>query len=236
MPQMPSIPYASPTMYSPDRGTERLIDLMLRRGDVEARGQAASGEIWGRAVQDVGQIAGQAVAQYGEDKKQKKREELFNQAPELRPSESDGYYRQVTTIHTAPRRRRRLSAGIVSFIRDGAEGPAEVKIPTPDRVPDSGHCGWAHHEKAMPGFLAKHYPTLSPILKRGAELYGPGRSSLRIRRLSSCRMLTQASCATCGVGARRSHRLPIRSALKLRLAPRALLRGRRPSPKRHWLT
>lgn len=72
MPQMPSIPYASPTMYNPDRGTERLIDLMLRRGDVEARGQAASGAIWGRAVEDVGQIAAGAVQQYGEQKQAKK--------------------------------------------------------------------------------------------------------------------------------------------------------------------
>jgi hypothetical protein len=72
MPQMPSIPYATPRMYDNSRGTDRLIDLMLRSGDATARGQAASGAIWGRAVEDVGQIAAGAVEKYGEQKAEKK--------------------------------------------------------------------------------------------------------------------------------------------------------------------
>jgi hypothetical protein len=59
-------------MYDNSRGTDRLIDLMLRSGDATARGQAASGAIWGRGIEDVGQIAAGAVQQYGEQKAGKK--------------------------------------------------------------------------------------------------------------------------------------------------------------------
>jgi hypothetical protein len=175
MPQMPSIPYSSPSMYNSTPGTERLIDLMLRRGDAEARGQAASGAIWGRAVEDIGHTAAQAVAQYGEQKKQAQREELFNQVVQsFDPQNPMAAYRALTVKGGfKPQEAAQAVAGVVSF-QTMAQKAQQGTDPTLDEY-KGAVVGIGASEKAMPGFVAKHYATLGPVVKRGAELYGPGK-------------------------------------------------------------
>jgi hypothetical protein len=59
-------PYA-PEPYD-DRGADRISDLMLRGGDIAARRGETSGQIWGNTLANLGQIAGGAITQIGEQK------------------------------------------------------------------------------------------------------------------------------------------------------------------------
>ena len=73
-----SQPYAPPSMYDPRHGGDRIVDLMLRQGDISARGAAAQGDIWGHTVANVGSQVGQIVMQQQEQKAQEKRAQAIN--------------------------------------------------------------------------------------------------------------------------------------------------------------
>lgn len=66
---MGGIPFVPGTYdYRPG---ERIADLIMRSGDVAAQRQARSGEIWGGAVNQLGQIASDAIKKHQEDEDQR---------------------------------------------------------------------------------------------------------------------------------------------------------------------
>jgi hypothetical protein len=73
---MGGIPFAAP-MYR--EGGDRISEILARQGENAARGALMSGQAWGNAVGQLGQIAGQAVQQYGEAKEMKKRDAALQQ-------------------------------------------------------------------------------------------------------------------------------------------------------------
>ncbi len=77
---LPPIPFAPPRIYDPTPSGVRIADLIMRQGDIAARGAAASGQIWGNAVQQLGQIGAQAYEQHQQEKVRKQREAAFTQA------------------------------------------------------------------------------------------------------------------------------------------------------------
>lgn len=60
---------------------DRMIaELMMRKGDIQARRAEQQGQIWGRAAENLGQIGAQYVQQRQEDKVKKQRQQLFDEA------------------------------------------------------------------------------------------------------------------------------------------------------------
>jgi len=72
------IPYSTPTLYRP--GDNSIAQLISRSGDIRARGAERNADLWGNVVSQIGQLGAQAVGSIQEEKQQKKRTELFNDA------------------------------------------------------------------------------------------------------------------------------------------------------------
>lgn len=58
---------------------QTIAELMMRQGDIAARSAERSGQIWGNAVQNLGQIGAQAYEQHQEEKKQKAQSAALDQ-------------------------------------------------------------------------------------------------------------------------------------------------------------
>lgn len=69
-PQIPSPRYAAPPMGQ--RRALSIADLILRRGDVAARGHLASGQAWGNTIGQLGDIASQTYMGYTGQKEEEK--------------------------------------------------------------------------------------------------------------------------------------------------------------------
>src|SRR5574341_2614481 len=61
--------------YSPE---DRISELMLRRGEIQAEGARRSGDIWGRTVGQLGQIAGEGFGQWHAAKEQSNQEKAWS--------------------------------------------------------------------------------------------------------------------------------------------------------------
>ena len=70
---MPMIP-----MYRP--GGDTIAELLMRQGDAAARAAERSAMLWGNAVSNIGNIAGNAVSQYQEQKNQERQSQLMDRA------------------------------------------------------------------------------------------------------------------------------------------------------------
>lgn len=70
---MPMIP-----MYQPQG--DSIGQLLLRQGDIAARGAERSGQIWGGLTQQLGQIGGQALQNYQEQKSAQRQQAVFADA------------------------------------------------------------------------------------------------------------------------------------------------------------
>ena len=76
--------------YDPREG-DRIVDLMMAQGRIQAEGARRSGEIWGETLGNIGQIAGQAVQQHGEETQRRNRSQAIDalfSGPEM-PSPQD---------------------------------------------------------------------------------------------------------------------------------------------------
>lgn len=71
MPPFGSSPYAP--------GNSRISEIILRAGDAQARAQLEKGAIWSGLAQNLGNIAGQAVEQYGVQKAASEREKAWGE-------------------------------------------------------------------------------------------------------------------------------------------------------------
>lgn len=88
-----------PGIYTP-RYTDSIASLMARQGDIAARGAERSGEIWGQAINQLGQIGAGAVQAHQAGKDQKKRESMFNDAlASWDPSNPGAFYRAAAVAY-----------------------------------------------------------------------------------------------------------------------------------------
>ena len=67
---MSTTPWAPTTLYD-YRGGDRISDLIMRRGQIQADRAARSGEIWGGAIQGVGQQIGSALQQRSQEQEKR---------------------------------------------------------------------------------------------------------------------------------------------------------------------
>ena len=88
------VPYAAPTIYNPQSGGDRVIDLMLRQGQIAGQGAAAQGQIWGPTIANLGQQAAQYVQQRQDEKA---KQEAAQKQQELDQRQADAVNQAVTT-------------------------------------------------------------------------------------------------------------------------------------------
>jgi len=73
-----------------------IADLIMRQGEIAARGAERSGEIWGNAVSQLGQIGAGAFQQYTAQKEEKKRMAMFDEAmSSFDPANPGDFYRKA---------------------------------------------------------------------------------------------------------------------------------------------
>src|SRR3972149_10938097 len=124
-PPIPSMPYAPKSLYTP-RYAVWIAQLLTRQGDIAAAGAARSGEIWGNAIGNLGQIAGQAVQGYAahkeEQKQQKAAEEraaMFETAISTPWKEPMELYRRLAPVF-GPEAAVKVTSGIASLQQKNA--------------------------------------------------------------------------------------------------------------------
>lgn len=158
-------PYSPPYMYSP--GGDRIIDIIMRRGDTQAAHALRSGDIWGGAARELGGIIGQ----YAAEKKAKQEQERRNaaiwdaiNAPES--ADPKVLYKSLFQI-AGPEVAQEYTEGVVNLqqLSDKAEA---ANLERAQKV-----AGWMAN--APPDLFAKGWPVarerLAPIASQlGAEL------------------------------------------------------------------
>lgn len=88
-----------PGIYRSPYG-DSIAELLMRQGDIAARGAEQSGQIWSQAINQLGQIGAGAVQDYQQRKAQKQREEQFNAAlSSWDPADPGTFYRGVATAY-----------------------------------------------------------------------------------------------------------------------------------------
>lgn len=68
---MSTTPWAPTSLYDYSAGGNRISELMMRRGQIQADRAARSGEIWGGAIQGVGQQIGSALQQHSQEQEKR---------------------------------------------------------------------------------------------------------------------------------------------------------------------
>jgi hypothetical protein len=164
-----SMPYAPRTMYEP-RYNDSIAMLMARQGEIAGQAQMQKAAIWGNAMSNIGQIGAQAYQQHAEQKQAKKRDQMFNAALEMfDPADPMPTYKRLASVG-GPKPAMEFVSGLVR-LEEMRKKAAEGAVPTLDEFKASV-VSLGAGEKLNPGFIAKSYPTISPLFRAGAKQYG----------------------------------------------------------------
>lgn len=107
MPIMPQ--YRSPYGQS-------IAELLMRQGEIAARGAERSGAIWGNAIQNLGQVAGQAYEQHREQKDWQKQQAGISAALSSWDGKDLGrLYRSTVPFTKSPQDAMRFVNSVVAF-------------------------------------------------------------------------------------------------------------------------
>lgn len=117
---MPMIP-----MYRP--GGDTIAELLMRQGDAAARAAERSAMLWGNAVSNIGNIAGNAVSQYQDQRQQeqqrKQREMMFDEAlSTYDPTKPEDFYRRAA-VAVGPELATQASRAMSAFYAGKDAGP-----------------------------------------------------------------------------------------------------------------
>jgi hypothetical protein len=163
---LPPIPFAPGRVYDNAPGSYSIAQLMMRQGDIAARRAENSGQIWGNAVKDIGQIAGQAVQQHQEEKRQQRREAAVNQVMQgWDGQDPQTLFRGLAPI-LGPEASVKVATGMGSLM-------AAHQKQQPDQKDLAGIVGGvAALEKANPGYIERNWQTLRPALDPVMSKFG----------------------------------------------------------------
>lgn len=151
-------------VYQP-RG-ETIAQLLMRQGDIAARGAERSGEIWGRVAENLGNIGAQAYTAHREQKDQQKREAMLGEAMStFDPQNPMDFYRR-TAIAVGPEAAMRVTSGMSSLMK-----MQQTQQPDPKDAATVVQ-GLAALEGATPGYLRKNWATVGQALKPVGAVFG----------------------------------------------------------------
>jgi hypothetical protein len=168
------MPYAPKSLYTP-RYADNIAQLLTRQGDIAAAGAARSGEIWGNTVNQLGQIAGQAIQGYAAQKEQEKQQKAAEQRQmtfeeavgTFDPTKPMDTYRKLA-VAVGPQAALEFTKGVVSLQNlQKPEANVEDFKQTVDAL-------WRTKQMFGPEYLAQKWPELAPILQKGADKFLPG--------------------------------------------------------------
>ena len=168
------MPYAPKSLYTP-RYADSIAQLLTRQGDIRAAGAARSGEIWGNAIGNLGQIAGQAVQGYAQQKEQEKqqksaeqRQAMFEEAVgAFDPTKPMDTYRKLA-VAVGPQAALEFTKGVVSL--QNLQKPEA----TFEDFKQATEALWRTKQIFGPEYLAQKWPELAPALQAGAKKFLPG--------------------------------------------------------------
>ena len=117
---MPMIPMDRP-------GGDTIAELLMRQGDAAARAAERSAMLWGNAVSNIGNIAGNAVSQYQDQRQQeqqrKQREMMFDEAlSTYDPTKPEDFYRRAA-VAVGPELATQASRAMSAFYAGKDAGP-----------------------------------------------------------------------------------------------------------------
>ena len=157
--------YAPPPMSG--RRARNISDLILRQGDIAAQRAARSGEIWGRAFSDVGNIAAGAIQEHQERKAITKRGEALVDFISNLPDDPEAILQRATQI---------FGPEGVSFARNVMDYRSTVQkaqqgeAPTFEEFRGSAE-GLARMYRDAPEFIQQNWGDISQTFGRGAKAH-----------------------------------------------------------------
>lgn len=124
-----AIPYAPRDYYHPN--SDRLIDILMQRGQIAARGAENSGRIWSGAVNSLGGIASDFMAQRAQERQAQAQQDMARKQDEafqgLLGGDSLPDPKAVLSIY-GPERGMKIVSGLASFAQmSQSQGPEAVK-------------------------------------------------------------------------------------------------------------
>lgn len=151
-----AIPFAAP-MYQP-RHDDAITQLLMRQGDIAARGQERSSELWGNAIQNIGNIGAGVVGQVMQQKAAQKREAAFGEAlSSWDPTDPHGSVMRLARV-TGPDDALKFATGLMtldSVMQKNAKG----EVPSLEELKAAVVAANVLH-KNSPGLFAQQYPNL----------------------------------------------------------------------------
>jgi hypothetical protein len=148
-----------------------IAELLMRQGDIAARGAENKGAIWSQALGQLGQIAGGAVQEHQARKEQKKREEMFGEAMQTwDPANPQAFFDKAALAYgpefaisgiralTALEESRRKAEPDPKLLEAKAEFIGRMWRQTPDYVRQN----WSSIVGSVPEAQALHGITLGP--------------------------------------------------------------------------
>ncbi len=152
--------------YSPGPGYEQnVMSLLLNRGDIAGRGALMSGQAWGRAAEQIGNLAAGAVQQIHEQKAQKAQALAVNEAlSSYNPEDPTASYRKMA-VAVGPERAVKIMEGIEKA-RSMAVKSQQGQAPTINEF-NTSLTGLHALAQSDPEFMPTHWNTVR-------QIYGPG--------------------------------------------------------------
>lgn len=155
----------SPTGYVPQYG-DRMIDLLMQQGNAQAQSQMQQGAIWGRALENVGNIAAGAVAQHGEQKAAQKRDAGINEVMQTWDGQDPTALVKGLAQYVGPTEAVKVAGGLQALIAARQKQEPDIK----DLAGTVG--GIAALERGSPGYIQRNWATLHPVLEPLATKFG----------------------------------------------------------------
>lgn len=153
--------------YRPSGVGNSIADLLVRQGDIGANQAMQSAAIWGRTLENLGQIGGQTaqavMQQKQEEKDQKKREQIIESGLASWDGKDPMSLYRAWVPALGSEAAMKATAGMVAI----AKAQQGIK-PDPKQVVS----GLAAFEQKTPGWIVKNWATTGPVLAPVAEMWG----------------------------------------------------------------
>lgn len=116
-----SLPYSPPVLLDPGRSSGRIIDLILRRGDIAAAARAKTADTWGDAIRTLGIIGGGYAQERQQKRQQEQQAAAFNAAIQSWDGQDlKGLFATISPI-VGPEPATRIVSGLGSLSRAKAD-------------------------------------------------------------------------------------------------------------------
>jgi hypothetical protein len=144
-----------------------IAELIMRRGDIAARGAERSGQIWGNALANLGNIAGGAIQQHGQRKEAEQRSAAIDTIMQDWDGEDLQSLSRDLAPHTGLERALEIANGM-GTLRSTMEKLQKKEVPTLEET-QAQLAALGAIEKSTPGYLQRNYEPVIGIMGPGLQ-------------------------------------------------------------------